>query len=257
MKSSKSAKWAVVTGASDGIGRALVHELGAKGYSILAVGRSAVKLEHLRSEYTGLGHLQVHTLDFSNEGSGEELQGLVADKPVELFIPAAGFGSSGNFVDLPLDTELEMVDVNCRAVVEQTHWFAQKFERQKRGTLILFSSLLGTAGSGTSAVYAATKNFIHAFAEGLRIELKPSGVKVLTICPGPTNSGFARASNMTYSGADSAAAVAKGIVKNIGKNQTIYPAARAHFLGLTLSTVPRSIRVSILTSVMRGLQAHK
>lgn len=257
MSSTNPTKWAVITGASDGIGRALVHELGGKGYNILAVGRSAFKLEALKSEYKGGGLLEAHPINFSKKGSGEELQSLVTDKTVELFIPAAGFGSSGNFVDLDLDTEIQMIDVNCRAVVEQTQWFAQKFERQKHGTLILFSSLLGTAGSGTSAVYAATKNFIHAFAEGLRVELKPAGVKVLTICPGPTNSGFAQASQMTYSGADSASDVAKGIVKSIGKNGTIYPAARARFLGLTLSTVPRSIRVAILTSVMRGLQSHK
>ena len=257
MVAANESKWAVITGASDGIGRALVHELGNQGYNVLAVGRSAAKLEALKSEYKGSGELQAHTMDFGKPGSGEDLQGLVANKAVELFIPAAGFGSSGNFVDLPLDTELEMVDVNCRAVVEQTQWFAQKFERQRHGTLILFSSLLGTAGSGTSAVYAATKNFIHAFAEGLRVELKCAGVKVLTICPGPTNSGFAQASQMTYSGADSASDVAKGIVKSIGKNGTVYPASRARFLGFTLSTVPRSIRVAILTNVMRGLQSHK
>lgn len=257
MVASNESKWAVITGASDGIGRALVHELGNQGFNILAVGRSAAKLEALKSEYKGRGELEAHTMDFAKPGSGEDLQGLAAGKAVELFIPAAGFGSSGNFVNLPLDTELEMVDVNCRAVVEQSQWFAQKFERQKQGTLILFSSLLGTAGSGTSAVYAATKNFVHAFAEGLRVELKPAGVKVLTICPGPTNSGFAQASQMTYSGADNSADVAKGIVKSLGKNGTIYPAARARFLGFTLSTVPRSIRVSILTSVMRGLQTHK
>lgn len=257
MSSIDLAKWAVITGASDGIGRALVHELGNRGYNILAFGRNATKLDALKSEYKGAGLLEVHPLNFSNQGSGETLQSLVTDKAVELFIPAAGFGSSGNFIDLPLDTELAMVDVNCRAVVEQTQWFAQKFERQKHGTLILFSSLLGTAGSGTSAVYAATKNFIHAFAEGLRVELKPAGVKVLTICPGPTNSGFAQASQMTYSGADSASDVAKGIVKSIGKNGTIYPASRAKFLGFTLSTVPRSIRVAILTTVMRGLQSDK
>ena len=257
MVATKESKWAVITGASDGIGRALVHELGNRGFNVLALGRSAAKLETLKAEYKGTGELQAHTMDFSTPGSGEDLQGLVADKAVELFIPAAGSGSSGNFVDLPLDTELAMVDVNCRAVVEQTQWFAQKFEGQKHGTLILFSSLLGTAGSGTSAVYAATKNFIHAFAEGLRVELKPAGVKVLTICPGPTNSGFAQASQMTYSGADSAADVAKGIVKSIGKNGTIYPAARARFLGFTLGTVPRGIRVEILTTVMRGLQSNK
>ena len=257
MKNSNQNKWAVVTGASDGIGRALVLELSKQNYNIIAIGRSATKLEPLKANWAAATELQVHTIDFAKAGSNEALQGLVADKFVEIFAPAAGFGSSGNFFDLDLNTEMQMVDVNCRAVVEQTQWFAQKFERQKSGTLIFFSSLLGTAGAGTSAVYAATKNFIHAFAEGLRVELKPAGVKVLTICPGPTTSGFAQSAQMTYSGADSASAVAKGIVKAIGKNSTIYPAARARFLGFTLSTVPRSVRVLILTSVMKSLRSIK
>lgn len=256
MSAANASKWAVITGASDGIGRALVHELGNRGYNILAVGRSATKLNDLKADFTGKGSLQVHTMDFSKAGSADDLQGLVGDKAVELFVPAAGFGSSGNFVNLDLGNEMSMIDVNCRAVIEQTQWFAQKFERQKHGTIVLFSSLLGTAGAGTSAVYAATKNFIHAFAEGLRTELKPAGVKVLTICPGPTSSGFAQASQMTYSGADSSADVAKGIANGIGKNGTVFPAGRAKFLGFTLSTVPRTIRVAILTSFMRGLQSH-
>lgn len=106
----------------------MVHEIGARGYNVLAVGRTASKLEALTSEYHGVGLLEAHSLNFSKEGSGEELRSLVTDKTVDLFIPAAGFGSSGNFVDLEIDNELHMVNVNCRGVVEQTQWFAQKFE---------------------------------------------------------------------------------------------------------------------------------
>ena len=248
--------WAVITGASDGIGKALALKLGKKGYSVLAIGRSAQKLEALKAEFVGAGKLETHTIDVSKPGSGEHLQGLVADKTVELFVPAAGFGSSGNFTDLDLDFDLKMVDVNCRAVVEQTQWFAQKFEHQKHGTLVFFSSLLGIGGAGTSTVYAATKNFIHAFSEGLREELRPAGVKVLTICPGPTITGFAAAADMSFGSADTAAEVAEGIVKAIGKNGSIYPAPRARFLGFALGLVPRATRVKMLTSSMAKMQSH-
>ncbi|MFM7030338.1 MAG: SDR family NAD(P)-dependent oxidoreductase [Micrococcales bacterium] len=254
MQANDSENWAVVTGASDGIGRALSLVLGAKGYSVIAVGRSEAKLMALESSFTGSGKILTHSVDLSVPGSAAVLESLVAGKNVTVFAPAAGFGSSGNFTGLNLQNELSMIDVNCRSVVEQTQWFAQAFAAHGTGSIVLFSSLLGTAGAGTSAVYAATKNFIHAFAEGLRQELKKSGVNVLTVCPGPTTSGFAQVSQMTYSGADTAEDVAKGIVRSISKNGTIYPAPRARLLGFTLGTVPRSLRVGILTSVMSGLQ---
>lgn len=255
MRSKLTNSWAVVTGASDGIGRALSLELGRRGYKVFAVGRNAIKLASLQSEFPSTGQLEILSIDLNKASANEELLQRLGEREVELFIPAAGFGSSGNFVDQLLENELSMIDVNCRAVVEQTQFFAQRFQNQGNGTVVLFSSLLGTAGAGTSAVYAATKNFIHAFSEGLRVELRSSGVKVLTVCPGPTNSGFAEASHMTYSGADSSADVAAGIIRNLGKNKTIYPAKRAQFLGFTLSTVPRSFRVSILTNFMHGIQA--
>lgn len=253
--SAESKSWAVVTGASDGIGRALVHELGQKGLNVLAIGRSETKLNDLVAEYRGHGALEVHTIEFNSAGSAEAIRLLVGDKKVSVFSPTAGFGSSGNFNDLDLDRELEMVDVNCRAVVEQSQFFARIFKEQRNGTIVMFSSVLGLSGAGTSATYAATKNFIQAFSEGLRSELMPFGVKVLTVCPGLTNTGFAAASKMSFSSADSAAAVAQGIVKNLENSKTLFPTARAKFLGFALGTVTRNVRVSILSRVMSGMQS--
>jgi short-subunit dehydrogenase len=253
--SPESKSWAVVTGASDGIGRALVHELGKHNYNVLAIGRSQKKLDSLAAEYQGEGALELHTLEFNNSGSAEKIIDLVAGKNVEVFSPTAGFGSSGNFVDLDLSKELEMIDVNCRAVVEQSQFFAKKFKAQGRGTLIMFSSVLGMSGAGTTATYAATKNFIQAFSEGLRSELRQFGVNVLTVCPGLTNTGFASASKMSFSSADSAEDVAKGIVKKLGKSGTLYPTPRAKFLGFSLSLLSRKTRSVMLSKVMSGMQS--
>ena len=253
--SAESRSWAVVTGASDGIGRALVHELSKQNFNVLAIGRSQKKLDELVAEFKGETLLEVHTMEFNSPGSAEAIQRLVGDKQVHVFSPTAGFGSSGDFVDLNLSKELEMIDVNCRAVVEQSQLFAQRFKDQGAGTLIMFSSILGFSGAGTSATYAATKNFIQAFSEGLRFELKPFGVKVLTICPALTSTGFAEASKMSFSSADSAASVAQGIVKKLGKSATVYPTPRARFLAFSLVMVPRSIRVLILSKVMGDMQS--
>jgi short-subunit dehydrogenase len=253
--SNESNKWAVVTGASDGIGRALVHELGEKGFNILAIGRSQRKMAELVAEFKGPRFLEVHTMEFNRPGSAEALKAVIAGKKIEVFSPTAGFGSSGNFVDLDLAKEMEMIDVNCRAVVEQTQLFARIFKQQGRGTLIMFSSVLGFAGAGTTSTYAATKNFIQSFSEGLRAELKPSGVNVLTVCPALTNTGFAQASKMSFSTADSAGSVAKGIVKNLGTSRTLYPTPRAKFLVSSLAIVSRETRVALLSKIMGGMQS--
>ena len=108
---------------------------------------------------------------------------------VGLVAAVAGFGTSGRFVDNPLDRELDMVDVNCRAVVELSHHFARRFVAQRRGGLILMSSLVAFQGVPRAATYAATKAFIQTFAEGLRLELAPSGVDVVASAPGPVRSG--------------------------------------------------------------------
>ena len=247
-------KWAVVTGASDGIGRALVHELAKHNFNILAIGRSSQKMAALVAEFNGATTLEAHVLNFSKPGSGIAIQELAAGKNIQLFSPTAGFGSSGVFDQLDLAKELEMIDVNCRAVLEQTQAFARQFKEQKTGTIVMFSSILGLSGAGTSATYAATKNFIHSFSEGLRSELAEYGVNVLTVCPTITDTGFAAASKMSFSSADSAESVAKGIAANLGKSKTLYPTPRAKFLGLVLNCMPRSARVMVLTRVMSGMQ---
>ena len=91
----------------------------------------------------------------------------------------------GPFIDNPIDHELDMVDVNCRAVVELSHHFARRFAAQRRGGLVLMSSLLAFQGVPRAATYAATKAFIQTFAEGLRLELSGSGVDVVASAPGP------------------------------------------------------------------------
>lgn len=256
MTNSTNNKWAVVTGASDGIGRALVHELGAQGFNIVAVGRSEAKMAELVAEFKGASTLETYTMEFNTPGSASALAKLVGGKTVEIFSPTAGFGSSGDFVDLDIAKELEMIDVNCRAVVEQTQFFAKKFKAAGSGNIIMFSSILGMSGAATSATYSATKNFIQAFSEGLREELKPHGVNVLTVCPGLTNTGFAQASQMNFGSADTPIDVARGIVNALGSTKTLYPTSRATVLGVMLSLVSRNMRVGMLSKVMRGMQSN-
>src|SRR5205823_9088379 len=102
-----------------------------------------------------------------------------SDLDVGLLVAAAGFGTSGAFIDSPLEEELGMFDVNCRAVTTLAHHFGNRFAKARRGGMVLMSSLLAFQGVPGFANYAATKAYVQSLAEGLRLELSPLGVDVV------------------------------------------------------------------------------
>ncbi|MFX8684975.1 SDR family NAD(P)-dependent oxidoreductase, partial [Acinetobacter baumannii] len=94
---------------------------------------------------------------------------------IGLYVAAAGFGSSGPFVEAALADEIDMIQVNCTAIVELTHAIARQMTPRRRGGIVLFASLVGWQGVPLSATYSATKAFVQSFAEALRVELKMEG----------------------------------------------------------------------------------
>jgi len=173
---------------------------------------------------------------------------------VGLFVAAAGFGTTGPFIDSNLDDELAMIDVNCRAVVGLTHGFARRLARRGAGGIVLFGSLVGFQGVPQTANYAATKAFVQSFAEGLRLELKPTGVEVLATAPGPTHSGFAAHASMTMSSAADPDVVARSTLRSLGRrSSTVRPGGLAKLLGFSLIMLPRWARVRLMGTIMSGM----
>ena len=175
---------------------------------------------------------------------------------VGLYIAAAGYGTTGSFIESDLDSELTMIDVNCRAVVSLTHGFARRFADRGAGGIVLFGSLVGFQGVPQTANYAATKSFVQSFAEGLRLELKCLGVDVLATAPGPTHSGFAAQAAMTMSSAADADVVARSTLRSLGRrSSTVRPGVQAKLLGYSLIMLPRWARVRVLGSIMSGMSS--
>jgi uncharacterized protein len=170
--------FAVVTGASDGIGAAFARDAAERGLDLVLIARRRDRLEALAAELRAAhgATVIVLPLDLAQPDSTAEIGKAVAGLDVGLFVAAAGFGTSGPFLDAAAADELGMIDVNCRAVVAQTHLIAGDLKARGRGGIVLFSSIVAFQGVPGSANYAATKAFIQTFAEGLRIELKPHGV---------------------------------------------------------------------------------
>lgn len=256
---SKYGPWAVVTGASDGIGRAVAICLAEAGLNLLIVARRRDALEALAAELAQKHHVQtiVVAVDLGQRGAVDAIVSAAKDIEVGLLAAIAGFGTSGPFIDNPIDRELDMIDVNCRAVVELSHHFARRFAGQRRGGLVLMSSLVAFQGVPRAATYAATKAFIQTFAEGLRLELSGSGVDVVASAPGPVRSGFGARADMRMGAAASPATVARSTLDALGHRTTVRPGFLAKFLEASLLPLPRLARSRIMAVVMGGMTRHQ
>jgi len=246
---------ALITGASDGIGREFARALAAKTYDLVLVARRADRLEALAKELRDRHAITV-TLLPADLGTAEGVAHVIAATEaldIGLLVAAAGFGSAGALTDLPIKNELDMIDVNCRAVVELTAAFAKRFKTRKRGGIVLFGSLLGFQGVSYSSTYAATKAFVQSFAEGLRGELKHYGVDVLAVAPGPVATGFGERAGMALSIAAKPSSVADEALAALGRQTTVTPGWFSKLLTYSLLPLPRFGKTMILTRIMKNM----
>jgi uncharacterized protein len=251
--------WAVVTGASEGIGRAFATRLAEAGVHLVVVARREAALETLASELSrrhGIESLVI-AADLGKPSGIDAVVARTESLDVGLLVAAAGFGTSGPFVDAVLETELDMIDVNCRAVAALCHHFGARFVQQRRGGLVLLSSIVAFQGVPRAANYAATKAFVQSLAEGLRVELAPFGVQVLASAPGPVHSGFARRANMVMDAAVAPAVVAERTLAVLGSRGTTRPGLLSKVLGWSLALLPRPLRVRVMALIMGGMTQHR
>src|SRR5262245_26043227 len=253
--------WAVVTGASDGIGREFARRLAEAGIHVALVARRPDVLDALAKELEGLHGVstRVVPLDLGRPESAQALAAATADLEVGLLVAAAGFGTSGSFLDLDLARELEMLQVNCASVTALCHHFGGRFAQRRRGGIVLMSSLLAFQGVPGSADYAATKAYVQSLAEGLHVELAPLGVDVVACAPGPVKSGFEARSGMRYTtGAVPVSSVGGATLAALGRRTTVRPGWLSKALELALTALlSRWARVRMMGRVMRGMTPPK
>jgi short-subunit dehydrogenase len=188
--------------------------------------------------------------DLASESALETVEEAAQDLDVGLLVAAAGFGTSGPFLDSTLEEELEMLDVNCRAPLRMSLHFGRRFARRGRGGIVLMSSIVGFQGTPNAAHYAATKAYVQTLAEALNVELAPLGVDVLASAPGPTDSGFAARARMQMGVVLQPADVARSTLKALGRTPTVLPGALSKLLALSLVPLPKWARVRIMGRVM-------
>jgi len=247
--------WALVTGASDGIGRATAEMLGALGLNLVLVARNGDRLAEI-GEALEAAHrikVRVHAADLSDRQALAGLASATVGMDIGLVVAAAGFGTSGSFLSADLETELGMMDLNCGAVLGLSHVFAQRLSARGAGGLVLFGSLIGWQGVPNASHYAATKAYVQALGEGLGLELSAKGVDVLTVAPGPVGSGFANRAGMQMGATDTPDVIARAILQSMGRKASIVPGGLGRLLTYSLAPLPRRVRSRILGQVMSGM----
>ncbi len=248
--------WAVITGASDGIGRAIAERVTAEGINVVLAARREPALRELADELARTSNVQTRTVavDLGMPDGPASLMAAVDDLDVGLAVLAAGFGGAGTFADSSPAAEAEMIAVNVSAVAQLAQYFAHRMAARHRGGIVLFGSLLGWQGVPGQANYAATKAYVQALGEGLHAELKPRGVDVLCVAPGPVHSGFAARAGMTMTSATTPDVVASSVWGALGRQTTVVPGAQGKFLTTSLKTLPRPVRSAILGRVMDSMR---
>jgi uncharacterized protein len=251
--------WAVVTGASDGIGRAFAQALAARGLNLVLVARRADALRALAGQLSVAYGVACRVLaaDLSDAAGTKRMVDSTCDVDVGLLVAAAGYGSSGPLHAAGLEHETRMVDINCSAVLAQCWHFGPRLAARGRGGVVLMSSLLAFQGSPLATNYAATKAYVQSLAEGLRIEWSSHGVDVIACAPGPIHSGFATRARMRMALAQTPDVVAERTLAALGRRGTVRPGWLSKFLGWSLATAPRAIRVRIMARIMSGMTAHQ
>ncbi|MEV0483648.1 SDR family NAD(P)-dependent oxidoreductase [Streptomyces sp. NPDC050508] len=187
---SKYGPWGVVAGGSDGVGAAFAHRLAAQGMNVVLVARRLPVLEASADEIRARYGVEVRSvaLDLSSPGALSELEQATAGLEVGLFVYNAGSDDrSVPFLDKDLDTHLGLVRRNCTAVLEAAYRFGGPMVARKRGAVVLVTSGAAWAGGATLAAYGASKAFDLILAESLWAEWQGSGVDVLGLVLGRTD----------------------------------------------------------------------
>jgi short-subunit dehydrogenase len=186
--------YALITGASSGIGACFARALAARGRSLVLVARSKGKLEALAREITAKHSLRIEVIeqDLGVEGAAQRLAATLAERGIEvdLLVNNAGFGAHGQFWKLPLDRQVEMLRLNIGTLTELTHLLLLGMVERRGGGIINISSTACFQPVPYTSVYAATKAYVTSFSMGLAEEVAEYGVKILALCPGGTATNF-------------------------------------------------------------------
>jgi short-subunit dehydrogenase len=249
--------WAVIAGASEGIGAAFARSLAAQGYSLLLIARRTEPLATLAAELRGT-KVETLSLDLGAEDLEEKLREIASSREVGVLVYNAALAISAPFLDTPIADKLRALNINARGPLVAAHVFGEAMAARGRGAIVLMSSLTAFWGSPWVATYGATKAFNLSLGEALAAELGERGVEVIVSCAGATSTpGFLQSGSTAK--AMTPEAVAKETLAALGKTRGMFvPGGFNRFAQWLLSRLlPRRIAVGIMGGETRKLLRDK
>ncbi|HWH69021.1 MAG TPA: SDR family oxidoreductase [Candidatus Sulfotelmatobacter sp.] len=184
--------WALITGASAGIGRELAKLFAADGFNLVLVARAEARLQELAAELQAQHSIQARVVrqDLAQSNAAADIFHAVSELPVSVLVNNAGFGSYGPFAQTDLGLQTSLMQVNMVALVQLTHLFLQPMLRRQSGRILNVASVAAFQPGPTVNIYYASKAFVYSFSYALAAELKGSGITVTALCPGTTRTEF-------------------------------------------------------------------
>ncbi|NMB74075.1 MAG: SDR family NAD(P)-dependent oxidoreductase [Myxococcales bacterium] len=259
----KYGPWALVAGASEGLGEAFSIELASHGLNVALLARRVPPLERLARDISERFRVEtkIITADMGGPGLSDLVEKSLAGIPIGSLVVNAAFAPVGGFFSAPLTEHERLLDVNCRGALRLLHLLVPPMLERKRGGVILMSSLAGFQGTACVAHYAASKAYLRVLAEGLWEELRESGVDVMACCAGMTDTPTFRGSRPRISrglagrmALMKAGEVAKAALDNLGSGPIFVPGAVNQAAALLLGHVlPRSLAVRLISRSTRRL----
>ncbi len=245
-----SGRWALVTGASSGLGTEMARSLARRGANLILTARSESRLEEIASDLGRVNGIAARAIpaDLSEPGGAMRLLEQVAalGVPVNLLVNNAGFGSAGPLATREAEREAAMVRLNVEAVVSLTRGLLCPMLEARRGGVINVASTAGFQPVPYMATYAATKAFVLSFTLALATELEGSGVHAMAFCPGPVRTGFQAAAGLERPGLGvavlSATRTVEGALHAYERGRTLYvPGVVNAAQTLAARVVPRGV----------------
>lgn len=213
-------KWALVTGASGGLGEQFAERLAKGGANLVLAARNLDQLTKLSERLQGAYGVEVvvETADLSQEGSAIELFDRIKARglAIDILIANAGYGLHGDFVDQPAGATEAMLRLNIVGLTTLTHAAAADMTARGRGHILLVSSMTAFMPAPTYAAYGASKAYVRQFGEALHAELKPRNVVVTVVCPGLMDTGFLNAAGQQASKSMTSAMTSPAVVAEAG-----------------------------------------
>ena len=247
--------WALVTGASSGIGAEFARQLADQGFNLVLVARRKQRLDDLAQRLNAdtKSQIKVIAVDLTHPDFLQVILDETDSIEVNLLVNNAGFGLAGKFIEHELGRELDLLNVNCRAPLLLSHVFARQMARRKRGGIIMVSSVSGYVATPFEASYAASKVYELFLAESLRYELRNDGIEVLALCPGSTDTEFHHLAGSPAVAAMAVKPVVHAALQKLGKKPITIPGWHNRLLVGLLKLTPRRLHTFFAGRVMQKL----